>query len=328
MAFYTGIDCPVCGKPFQEGDDVVTCPACGTPSHRSCYEQLGHCPHNDAHQDGFVFDLSAARKEITPNVTETASAPQEESMQHNTAPVLPPFGFPMGQPAIPLAEAAESKEKICGERMSDVAAVVRTQIPFYLRKFKRLEVRRNKCSWNWSAFIFGPYWFFFRRMSKLGVLFLAVQMIVSIVVQALFAGNLNEFANLLTNAFGQETLNQVFFAFQPEHAQKLAELAAQANLLPYFAVSGLSALAVHLACCFTANRSYQGHCLGIVRRVRDQIDKPEVLERFTAAGYPVKTKTELLRLYLTQMGGTSFFSVLTGYMGYYLVTTLINTLLS
>ena len=44
---YQGVCCPVCGKPFQEGDDIVVCPECGAPHHRECYKSLGHCALQD-----------------------------------------------------------------------------------------------------------------------------------------------------------------------------------------------------------------------------------------------------------------------------------------
>ena len=31
MFFYEGYICPVCGKKFQESDDIVACPECGAP---------------------------------------------------------------------------------------------------------------------------------------------------------------------------------------------------------------------------------------------------------------------------------------------------------
>lgn len=43
MIDYTGIKCPVCGKPFTEHDDIVVCPECGAPYHRDCYEKTGTC---------------------------------------------------------------------------------------------------------------------------------------------------------------------------------------------------------------------------------------------------------------------------------------------
>lgn len=55
MALYENNSCPVCGKQFQPGDDIVTCPECGTPHHRACYRELGHCAHQALHGDGYTF---------------------------------------------------------------------------------------------------------------------------------------------------------------------------------------------------------------------------------------------------------------------------------
>lgn len=49
MFFYEGLSCPVCGKPFEEGEDIVACPQCGAPHHRDCWKQEGHCHFADAH---------------------------------------------------------------------------------------------------------------------------------------------------------------------------------------------------------------------------------------------------------------------------------------
>lgn len=46
---YTGLKCPVCGKPFTSDDDIVVCPECGAPYHRACYQQAGHCIYQDKH---------------------------------------------------------------------------------------------------------------------------------------------------------------------------------------------------------------------------------------------------------------------------------------
>ena len=49
MTNYTGIKCPVCGKPFRDGDDIVVCPICGAPYHRDCYAEAGKCVFTDKH---------------------------------------------------------------------------------------------------------------------------------------------------------------------------------------------------------------------------------------------------------------------------------------
>ncbi len=49
MIDYTGLNCPVCGKPFTAKDDIVVCPDCGAPYHRDCYLQTGYCVFADKH---------------------------------------------------------------------------------------------------------------------------------------------------------------------------------------------------------------------------------------------------------------------------------------
>lgn len=337
MAFYTGIDCPVCGKPFEDGEDIVTCPVCGTPSHRSCYEKLGRCVHEEKHAEGFAFDITAARKQLEPKLEKVAadSKPHIGAAQENgenaskettaaPSPVMPFFGGPSAPMVDPFLG---SSEKIDGEKIGDVATVVRTNIPFYLKKFKKMDAPKRRLSWNWGAFIFGPYWYFYRRMSKYGGIFMAIQLILQILIQAIFASNLNQFAELMNGAFSEEARSQMLFYANPENVQKAFDLGRQANLLPYFITIIAVMLVLRLAFSLLANSFYKSHCLGVVRKVRTQIDDPQLLERFTAAGYPVKTKTELLRMYLTQMGGTSLFSALIGYMGYNLVITILGMIL-
>lgn len=328
MAFYTGIDCPVCGNPFQDGEDIVTCPQCGTPSHRSCYESIGHCANAEKHKEGFTFDLDKHRKKEGPAVSGSVDA-APVALERPVPAAAPQQAMPLfGMPAIPLVDPYKgSSEKISGEKISDVAAVVRTNTPFYLRAFKKMEHKNRKISWNWSAFFFGPYWCFFRRMSKLGVVFLSVQLIAQIVIQAVFSSQLTQFYALIEGAFTAETLNSPFFYTNMEHIQKVMELARQSGAVLYFIIFFITTIIIRLVCALMANSFYQKHCIGIIKKVRIQIENPEFIERFTAAGYAVKTKTELLRMYLAQLGGTSVFSLLTGYMGYTLVTMLLNYVL-
>lgn len=55
---YTKEQCPVCGKEFEDGDDIVVCPDCGTPHHRQCYKDNRGCANDGKHGDGFVWKNS------------------------------------------------------------------------------------------------------------------------------------------------------------------------------------------------------------------------------------------------------------------------------
>ena len=55
MANYNGSKCIVCGKIFEEKDDIVVCPECGTPYHRDCYKQAGECINKELHDKGISW---------------------------------------------------------------------------------------------------------------------------------------------------------------------------------------------------------------------------------------------------------------------------------
>ena len=52
MGKYTGCQCIICQKVFENDDDIVVCPDCGTPYHRSCYQSAGHCINQPLHAVG------------------------------------------------------------------------------------------------------------------------------------------------------------------------------------------------------------------------------------------------------------------------------------
>ena len=52
MIDYTGVKCPICGRPFLKNDDIVVCPECGAPYHRECYQKAGACVYQEKHGTG------------------------------------------------------------------------------------------------------------------------------------------------------------------------------------------------------------------------------------------------------------------------------------
>ena len=52
MGKYTGCQCIICQKLFEDSDDIVVCPECGTPYHRSCYQSTGKCINQPLHAVG------------------------------------------------------------------------------------------------------------------------------------------------------------------------------------------------------------------------------------------------------------------------------------
>ncbi|MFR2561998.1 MAG: RING finger protein [Anaeromassilibacillus sp.] len=63
---YTGLKCPVCGKPFTSDDDIVVCPECGAPYHRACYQQAGHCIFQEKHGTPDAWKPRKSKRKQTP----------------------------------------------------------------------------------------------------------------------------------------------------------------------------------------------------------------------------------------------------------------------
>ena len=207
MALYENNTCPVCGKQFQPGDDIVTCPECGTPItgratgswgtaptrhytvmdtplprrirlrskiKRACRRYPHRCPGAkkkcvacDAELDGdAVFCTHCGARQ--PGAGEKYRPP----ILQDTTP-----------------DPSQYPGTIEGEAAADVAAVVRTNTGYFLSRFRR----NKKVGWNWAAFLFGPYYLFFRKMYKEGTAALAIRFAAALIVQGAYA---SQFAKL------------------------------------------------------------------------------------------------------------------------------------
>lgn len=102
MANYNGSKCIVCGKTFDESDDIVVCPDCGTPYHRDCYKQVGECINTELHNEG----ISWSQKKLN----------EEKALEASMDKVCPRCGFSNGAQqnycsrcGLPLNDGANSQ---------------------------------------------------------------------------------------------------------------------------------------------------------------------------------------------------------------------------
>ena len=180
---YKGVSCPVCGQPFQEGDDIVVCPECGAPHHRACYKQLGHCameqqlhPQHLSWQNPNDQPPAAAADGsddiICPNCglfchSEDESCPnchfplknktESQPSNNNQRPVVEnPFDEVSGQEQSPDFEsmfgAIYENDQIGGFAAKGFIFVIRQNYVYFLRVFKILAQRVKAKVFNWSAF--------------------------------------------------------------------------------------------------------------------------------------------------------------------------------
>ena len=197
---YLNEKCPVCGNAFTEDDDVVVCPYCATPHHRECYTNLGKCFNEDKHEDGFVWEKTETKEE----------KPEEEKTQENADFVVcPECGTKNKKNALICSNCtsalnSEIREQFEPSRATavfingmpvdneatideDNSVTVREAACFiqkgkesYIKTFLDAKSGKRKPKFNIWAFIFGAYWFFYRKMYKPGFAFLGIEFALSI----------------------------------------------------------------------------------------------------------------------------------------------------
>lgn len=155
---YKNEKCPVCEKEFEENEDIVVCPVCGAPHHRECYKQNGECAYTDSHSEGFRWEPQSTEKPPVREKTQPKITVETNFGQS-------PFAlFP--------------KEVADGVTTEEAATFIQLNAFRYIDRF--FHQKEGKNTWNWMAFLFAPYWFFARKLHKIGAIFLAVIIAVNV----------------------------------------------------------------------------------------------------------------------------------------------------
>lgn len=221
MDRYVNEKCPACSKPFADGDDVVVCPQCGTPHHRGCWLEKGDCVNKPLHGEGYVWtgenkphiEVSFDEKNVlglicprcgTNNRPDRlfcskcglpkGASPNTNKIYNNVPPFIhnedftPPYGFP---------HKFSPEDEIDGVPAIEVAEYVSTNSRRYVSEF----MKNRKISWNWGAFAFGSYWFFYRKLSKLGAAFLALTLSVNLIFGSLMGQTLAAVSKIYDELF-------------------------------------------------------------------------------------------------------------------------------
>lgn len=280
---YTGQTCPVCGRAFGENNDIVVCPVCGAPHHRDCYKQQGECACNDRHGEGFRWEPEKAAGE---NPGQGGIPFEDEGKTQDSGYGQNPYAGQTGagdysgqvppffRPADPFSLFPEEvAEEVTTREAADFVQM--SAIRYIQKFFYRKEGRKT---FNWAAFIFSPYWFFFRKLYRAGALFLAFILVISLGLSALpqsraFTADMNDFSSKYSSFTGSqlsssaETLNEMrsdFTAVFKENRAGAAILAVQALLI----------LALHIVSGIAADKLYYDKTVKKVRAIKGETAEP------------------------------------------------------
>lgn len=206
MPKYYGCPCEGCAKPLTLHDDIVVCPDCGAPYHRTCYKQLGQCLHANAHAAGYEWKFPYQDSELRSCPSCGESTLRSEANCRCCGAVLPPESARQPEPN-PGEDAAgfdyESlyrkfeqtvtdplhrnlrtvfgKDELIDEIPSqDWMDYIGSAAPAYLADYCRMQLQHTKVSMSFSALLFGPFYFFYRKAWKPAFAFLAAELLLTL----------------------------------------------------------------------------------------------------------------------------------------------------
>lgn len=294
MADYIKLPCPICGKEFDENDDIVVCPICGTPHHRECYAQNGGCANVGWHSENKTYNADEVREEIENKQRQEEWAKREEqrknapeiicprcsqknspealfcnrcgapvsqgfaSNQNNAHNINTPYGRVVVTPIVPPQDPNEEIDGIPAWKLS---AAVGKNSERVVPQFKFFAKTGTKISFNVFACLLTPFYFLYRKMYGLGIVTLILDLILSIPSLILNMSD-KAFFEVASKLTGQTIVG-------------LELNVAQTNFftnLSFF--SSIASFAISLLCAFFANWLYFNKC----KKLCAQIDKTATSE--------------------------------------------------
>lgn len=208
MPKYYGCPCEGCGRPLALTDDIVVCPDCGAPYHRECYERLGRCIHTPAHGAGYEWKFPYKDEELRTCPSCGERTLRSETVCRCCGAVMPPedqcpdpsaqtasgadqnrfdyddlyrqYQQTVEEPTRRNVQAAFGKEELIdGIPYSDWNDYIGKAAPVYLNDYSRMQLQHTKISMCFSALVFGPFYFFYRKAWKPAFGFLAAELLLA-----------------------------------------------------------------------------------------------------------------------------------------------------
>jgi hypothetical protein len=205
---FMGKLCPYCRCEFVPDDDIIVCSDCYMPHHRDCWVENQGCTTFGCQGTISSIDSSASTEtsetilfEDSPTIQSTTiycskcGAPCDSSFAYCTkcgnrliAPQSLTETYPPVSNTIPQNQQkpfnVNEQEFALDE---DIVPLIGPKTEYYVPKFKSLMQGNKKTSWNWCAFLFGPYWMIYRKIYTYGVATLLIFFVLALIGGSILA---------------------------------------------------------------------------------------------------------------------------------------------
>ena len=191
--------CPVCG--FRNRKDARLCIQCGTPLAPAALLQA---------------QPQASGRDLFFDVPDSDNLELDEDERAQLEAVL----NQRAALAAPGMTAQQEDERIAGHPIKQVLTFVGSNALRYLRKFRRTE-EGSRVGWNWAAFFLSPYWFFYRKLFRPGIIFLTLRLALAVFLMPYETKAIGLYQSLVANsanldeAAAQAAMGEIFSAMLP-----------------------------------------------------------------------------------------------------------------
>lgn len=215
-----------------------------------------------------------------------------------------------------------SKDTIDGKKISDVASVVKVNTAKFIPKF----IKNKKVSWNWGAFFFGPYYLLFRKMYKEGVIALVLRTAVSLFVQGIFAAQVSDLYSYFNQTM-QSMRDPNYVPQQQSFVESFNEIFQKA---PQFLITAfVCTLVINVIIALISNMLYRKKVISVLNKMDENLANGGMFSAaMPFAGEETSlSQEEMKQIYLSRMGGISFFAPVMAYFVLDLVSSFLSSIL-
>ena len=191
------VPCPVCCH--ENAPDAAVCARCGQPFTAEALHNTP-APKQEISTEQLVHDLFSDAPADTGDVM--LGEDERQQVEYVLAQRM--------LQATPGMSEEQSQEQLCGHPLRQVMTFLAVRALTFVNKFRKLE-NGSAFTWNWAAFFFTPYWFFYRKLYKPGIVILTARICLSIAVYTPVM-HINELVLSLSDAMRDGSLTDALYA--------------------------------------------------------------------------------------------------------------------
>lgn len=261
--------------------------------------------------EGFDSQEEDASAQAAEPSSEEPSSQQE--LENQQPPTAQQISQNIVQGYAQSAQGFVNSGYVDGININLIAALVGPNAYKYIEKFKSLELGK-KHSFNWAAFFLSPYWFFYRKLYKAGIIVMTISLMLSVAFTPIMTKASEDYMEKFSQAVPFESVEEFENYFYSMTEEEMTEFSFKLIEMskPLFTVMAASVLLNVL--------------LGVVcALIADKLYKKETLTKAKAV-MNAKTKNEA-SLLVSQLGGVSAITVLIAFLAEQIIGSVASQLM-